>query len=170
MRLVAGVASEIICSSTTNGGWSRNSNSPARANSAQQALFKPIINMSGRPVTDVIVKFIVGAGKATPSPPIGPALGSKGIKSIDFCKVRRHLLNRLENHWKEPKLTASLDVQCSNHQLYPRHPSAMPSHDPARPNIQLRHPHSANIMAYPQCGQDCTWVKGQAKRCQQAWP
>lgn len=37
--------------------------------------------------TNQIVKLIVGAGKATPSPPIGPALGSKGIKSMDFCKV-----------------------------------------------------------------------------------
>ena len=36
---------------------------------------------------DQIVKLIVGAGQATPSPPVGPALGSKGVKSIDFCKV-----------------------------------------------------------------------------------
>ncbi|KAL9129039.1 MAG: hypothetical protein Q9217_002409 [Psora testacea] len=35
---------------------------------------------------DQIVKLIVGAGGATPSPPVGPALGSKGVKSIDFCK------------------------------------------------------------------------------------
>lgn len=35
-----------------------------------------------------MVKLIVGAGGATPSPPIGPALGSRGVKSIDFCKVR----------------------------------------------------------------------------------
>jgi hypothetical protein len=37
--------------------------------------------------TDVIVKLIVGAGQASPSPPVGPALGSKGVKSMDFCKV-----------------------------------------------------------------------------------
>ena len=36
---------------------------------------------------DQMVKLIVGAGKASPSPPVGPALGSKGIKSMDFCKV-----------------------------------------------------------------------------------
>lgn len=35
---------------------------------------------------DVSVKLIVGAGKAAPTPPVGPALGSKGIKAIDFCK------------------------------------------------------------------------------------
>ncbi|KAF1848377.1 ribosomal protein L11 [Cucurbitaria berberidis CBS 394.84] len=35
---------------------------------------------------DQIVKLIVGAGQASPSPPVGPALGSKGVKSMDFCK------------------------------------------------------------------------------------
>ncbi|KAJ5496796.1 Ribosomal protein L11 bacterial-type [Penicillium fimorum] len=35
---------------------------------------------------DVFVKLIVGAGQASPSPPVGPALGSKGVKSMDFCK------------------------------------------------------------------------------------
>lgn len=36
---------------------------------------------------DQLVRLIVGAGGASPSPPVGPALGSKGVKSIDFCKV-----------------------------------------------------------------------------------
>lgn len=40
-----------------------------------------------RSATDVVVKLIVGAGQASPSPPVGPALGSKGVKSMDFCKV-----------------------------------------------------------------------------------
>ncbi|KFY24043.1 hypothetical protein V493_05472 [Pseudogymnoascus sp. VKM F-4281 (FW-2241)] len=39
-----------------------------------------------RSATDVVVKLIVGAGQASPSPPVGPALGSKGVKSMDFCK------------------------------------------------------------------------------------
>lgn len=38
------------------------------------------------PARDQIVKLIVGAGQASPSPPVGPALGSKGVKSMDFCK------------------------------------------------------------------------------------
>ena len=42
-----------------------------------------------RAATDQIVKLIVGAGQASPSPPVGPALGSKGVKSMDFCKVSR---------------------------------------------------------------------------------
>lgn len=37
---------------------------------------------------NMLVKLIVGAGQASPSPPVGPALGSKGVKSMDFCKVR----------------------------------------------------------------------------------
>ena len=32
------------------------------------------------------IKLIIPAGKAAPSPPIGPALGQKGVKSMDFCK------------------------------------------------------------------------------------
>ncbi|KAK4498467.1 hypothetical protein PRZ48_011125 [Zasmidium cellare] len=42
--------------------------------------------MSKKIVGDQIVKLIVGAGQASPSPPVGPALGSKGVKSMDFCK------------------------------------------------------------------------------------
>lgn len=48
------------------------------------------VNMSkARAATDVVVKLIVGAGQASPSPPVGPALGSKGVKSMDFCKVSK---------------------------------------------------------------------------------
>ncbi|KAJ1941776.1 mitochondrial 54S ribosomal protein YmL19 [Linderina macrospora] len=36
--------------------------------------------------TASILKLIVPAGKAMPSPPVGPALGQRGIKSMDFCK------------------------------------------------------------------------------------
>ncbi|KAK5660377.1 hypothetical protein OQA88_12918 [Cercophora sp. LCS_1] len=35
---------------------------------------------------EAVVKLIVGAGQASPGPPVGPALGSKGLKSMDFCK------------------------------------------------------------------------------------
>ncbi len=45
------------------------------------------IMSKARAATDVVVKLIVGAGQASPSPPVGPALGSKGVKSMDFCKV-----------------------------------------------------------------------------------
>jgi large subunit ribosomal protein L11 len=33
------------------------------------------------------VKLQVPAGKANPSPPIGPALGQRGLNSMEFCKA-----------------------------------------------------------------------------------
>ncbi|XP_010934018.1 uncharacterized protein [Elaeis guineensis] len=42
---------------------------------------------SGRPKKVVgIVKLALEAGKATPAPPVGPALGSKGVNIMAFCK------------------------------------------------------------------------------------
>ena len=32
------------------------------------------------------VKLQIEAGKATPAPPVGPALGQKGVNIMDFCK------------------------------------------------------------------------------------
>ncbi len=33
------------------------------------------------------VRMLVPAAKASPSPPVGPTLGQRGIKAIDFCKA-----------------------------------------------------------------------------------
>ena len=33
-----------------------------------------------------LIKLQIKAGAANPSPPVGPALGSKGINIMDFCK------------------------------------------------------------------------------------
>ncbi len=33
-----------------------------------------------------IIKLQIRGGAANPSPPVGPALGSKGVKIMDFCK------------------------------------------------------------------------------------
>ncbi|MGH6886086.1 MAG: 50S ribosomal protein L11, partial [Geminicoccales bacterium] len=33
------------------------------------------------------IKLQVPAGKATPSPPIGPALGQRGLNIMEFCKA-----------------------------------------------------------------------------------
>ena len=33
-----------------------------------------------------IVKLQIDAGKATPAPPVGPALGQHGVNIMDFCK------------------------------------------------------------------------------------
>ena len=34
-----------------------------------------------------MIKLQVEAGKANPSPPIGPALGQHGVNIMDFCKA-----------------------------------------------------------------------------------
>jgi large subunit ribosomal protein L11 len=36
---------------------------------------------------DSYIKLQVPAGKANPSPPVGPALGQKGVNIMDFCKA-----------------------------------------------------------------------------------
>ena len=33
------------------------------------------------------IKLQIPAGKANPSPPVGPALGQRGINIMDFCKA-----------------------------------------------------------------------------------
>lgn len=35
---------------------------------------------------EAIIKLQIKAGAANPSPPVGPALGSKGFNIMDFCK------------------------------------------------------------------------------------
>jgi large subunit ribosomal protein L11 len=41
---------------------------------------------------DGYISLQVPAGAATPSPPIGPALGQRGVNIMEFCKAvqRRH--------------------------------------------------------------------------------
>jgi len=36
---------------------------------------------------DSYLKLLIDAGKASPSPPVGPALGQKGINIMEFCKA-----------------------------------------------------------------------------------
>lgn len=44
-----------------------------------------------------LVRLIVPAGKASPSPPVGPALGSRGIKAMDFCKLFNAQTSHIES-------------------------------------------------------------------------
>ena len=34
-----------------------------------------------------LIKLHISAGKATPAPPVGPALGQHGVNIMDFCKA-----------------------------------------------------------------------------------
>lgn len=33
-----------------------------------------------------MIKLALAAGKANPAPPVGPALGAKGVNIMQFCK------------------------------------------------------------------------------------
>ena len=37
-------------------------------------------------VADVFIKLQVKGGQANPAPPVGPALGAKGVNIMEFCK------------------------------------------------------------------------------------
>lgn len=41
----------------------------------------------GKKQVTALVKLQISAGKATPAPPVGPALGPHGINIMEFCKA-----------------------------------------------------------------------------------
>ena len=43
------------------------------------------------------IKLQVGAGKANPSPPVGPALGQMGLNIMEFCKAFNAQTQSMEN-------------------------------------------------------------------------
>ena len=43
-----------------------------------------------------LIKLQVPAGKANPSPPIGPALGQRGLNIMEFCKAFNAQTSKLE--------------------------------------------------------------------------
>ena len=43
-----------------------------------------------------LIKLQVPAGKANPSPPIGPALGQRGLNIIEFCKAFNAQTQKME--------------------------------------------------------------------------
>ena len=45
---------------------------------------------------DGYIKLQVPAGKANPSPPVGPALGQKGVNIMEFCKAFNAATQSLE--------------------------------------------------------------------------
>ncbi|KAJ1482021.1 ribosomal protein L11, N-terminal domain-containing protein [Baffinella frigidus] len=42
--------------------------------------------MGGEKVVTGMIRLMVPAGKAAPAPPVGPALGQKGLNLMEFCK------------------------------------------------------------------------------------
>jgi len=50
------------------------------------------------------IKLQVPAGAANPSPPIGPALGQRGVNIMEFCKAFNAATNELEKGMPIPTL------------------------------------------------------------------
>jgi large subunit ribosomal protein L11 len=50
------------------------------------------------PIVKKSKKLAVEAGKATPAPPIGPALGQHGVPIMDFCKEFNARTTKLEGN------------------------------------------------------------------------
>ena len=48
------------------------------------------------------IKLQVPAGAANPSPPIGPALGQRGVNIMDFCKAFNAATNEMERNMPIP--------------------------------------------------------------------
>jgi large subunit ribosomal protein L11 len=45
---------------------------------------------------DAYVKLQIPAGKANPSPPVGPALGQRGVNIMEFCKAFNAATQQME--------------------------------------------------------------------------
>jgi large subunit ribosomal protein L11 len=56
----------------------------------------PIVKKSKK--IKAIVRLAVQAGKATPAPPIGPALGQHGVPIMDFCKEFNARTTKMEGN------------------------------------------------------------------------
>ena len=55
------------------------------------------------------IKLQVPAGKANPSPPIGPALGQRGLNIMEFCKAFNAQTQKMEPGLMLPVVTSYAD-------------------------------------------------------------
>lgn len=51
---------------------------------------------------DAYIKLQIPAGKANPSPPVGPALGQKGVNIMEFCKAFNAATQNMEQGLPTP--------------------------------------------------------------------
>ena len=51
---------------------------------------------------DTYIKLQVPAGAASPSPPVGPALGQHGVNLMDFCNAFNSKTNDMEKNVPVP--------------------------------------------------------------------
>lgn len=59
---------------------------------------------------EAYIKLQVKAGEANPSPPVGPALGQRGVNIMEFCKAFNAQTQNLENVEKGTPLPVIITV------------------------------------------------------------
>jgi large subunit ribosomal protein L11 len=59
---------------------------------------------------DSVIGLIIPAASANPSPPIGPALGSKGVNIMEFCKAFNALTEKLPGIEKGTPIPVKISV------------------------------------------------------------
>jgi large subunit ribosomal protein L11 len=64
----------------------------------------------GKKVVESKVKLQVAAGSANPSPPLGPALGQRGVNIMEFCKQFNAATEKLPNIEKGTPLSVEIFV------------------------------------------------------------
>jgi large subunit ribosomal protein L11 len=57
-----------------------------------------------------VVRLQIPAGAATPQPPVGPALGSRGVNSMEFCKAFNAKTDNSPGVEKGTKVTVIIDI------------------------------------------------------------
>ena len=61
-----------------------------------------------------LIKLQIPAGKANPSPPVGPALGQKGLNIMEFCKAFNAATQKMEQQADEMDADAIVGVNYSS--------------------------------------------------------
>ena len=56
-----------------------------------------------------LIKLQIPAGKANPSPPVGPALGQKGLNIMEFCKAFNAATQSLESGIPTPVIITAYE-------------------------------------------------------------
>ena len=84
------------------------------------------------------IKLQVPAGIANPSPPIGPALGQRGVNIMEFCKAFNAATQELEKGAADPD---------GDHRL-------------CRPQLLLRHQDPAGVLPPQEGGADQVGLEG----------
>ena len=63
---------------------------------------------------DGYIKLQIPAGQANPSPPVGPALGQKGVNIMEFCKAFNASTQKLEQGMPIPVIITVFKIKVSH--------------------------------------------------------